>query len=925
MNGRAKRLRARIRPPVRNVVTSAEQLEAREMMSGTPGPTVAAPISVSGGSTVTGKTASLSVSGSDPAGSAGLVYDWSITSLPAGASASFSANGTNAAAHTTLTFAKAGTYGVSVKIVDSHGLSVTNSLSVTVASTLTGLRIITPTNTVVSTASPLNVTTASQALVAQGLDQFGNVMAAQPAFKWSTSSLPGGSSMPGLSVSGGTATFTYGKAGAYTESVQATAGNVSLSSQAKLNVVATPTYITVSQVGGTATVTGTTAQFTVGQFQDQFHAAISETTKVTWAASKLPSGATAPAFSTSGTTTTVTFAAAGQYTLTATESDTAGHSVSQAVTATVASTLTSIAVTPGTATLAEGATQQFAAQALDQFKHALQTQPAFTWSTSGGTITAAGLFTAPGAAGSDTVTAKYGSLSATATISVQAASGLTLQNAYLTQLVSSLDADGSISRNDMLQIFSAVESKGAVTSSELADLKTIVSNATKLNMAGYVQQLAGDVVSGDAANATYLGQNLGNLAVGSSATQLTDLVDKWFLGTDLPTLTSSSYVYKTVSGSLFPTTPSIANEFQGELGDCYFISSLGTIADQNPAAIEDMFVNNGDGTYTVRFYTGTYGSSYNSSNGSYSDGFVNGTGTAQYVTVNLQLPTTASGMLVYSDYGSMYNNPNNSLWIPLLEKAYAQWNQTGAEGRDGTNSYAGIEGGWMATVDAQVLGHNATDYFMGTATEQQLISALTSGQAVTIATMNTEYGLYGDHAYAVTGYNASSNTFTLYNPWGFDQPGQLTWSQLTSDCDGFVVANATGASPISSAVVKAGVAGVVSAELPDSTPAAAAASTAAAISAPQASVAAVDQLFDSGDNFLAGSGSHGAEQWTPAAANQATVASAGSTGLGANNQAATDLAFGDSSSSDSGAESLFATVGADGINVAMTAMYQNQT
>ena len=33
-----------------------------------------------------------------------------------------------------------------------------------------------------------------------------------------------------------------------------------------------------------------------------------------------------------------------------------------------------------------------------------------------------------------------------------------------------------------------------------------------------------------------------------------------------------------------------------------------------------MFINNGDGTYTVRFYTGTYGGSYNS-DGSYSDGF----------------------------------------------------------------------------------------------------------------------------------------------------------------------------------------------------------------------------------------------------------------------------------------------------------------
>ena len=88
----------------------------------------------------------------------------------------------------------------------------------------------------------------------------------------------------------------------------------------------------------------------------------------------------------------------------------------------------------------------------------------------------------------------------------------------------------------------------------------------------------------------------------------------------------------------------------------------------------------------------------------------------------------------------------------------------------------------MATVDAQVLGHNATDYMMGTATEQQLINALSSGQAVTIGTNSADmYGLYGSHAYAVTAYNATTNTFTLYNPWGFDQPGQLTWSPTRSE------------------------------------------------------------------------------------------------------------------------------------------------
>ena len=132
-----------------------------------------------------------------------------------------------------------------------------------------------------------------------------------------------------------------------------------------------------------------------------------------------------------------------------------------------------------------------------------------------------------------------------------------------------------------------------------------------------------------------------------------------------------------------------------------------------------MFINNGDGTYTVRFYGGTYGAFY-TANGTVSDGFHSGSGTADYVTVNLSLPTFQrhAGLCRLRRHAA---NPNNSLWIPLAEKAYAQWNETGNEGRNGTNTYNSIQGGWMATVDAQVLGHNATDYSLNTSTQQAMI------------------------------------------------------------------------------------------------------------------------------------------------------------------------------------------------------------
>ncbi len=708
----------------RNRILRGEQLESRALLSGNgispmvlwnvpPGtaaiasmikpvnaaPTVAKQIILNGNAPVTGKTASLSVLGSDDAGESKLVYNWSVTGVPAGGTASFSINGANSAKNTTITFTKAGTYGLAVKIVDGGGLSVSTVKTVVVTPTFTSIK---------------NLSTA-------------------------------------------------------------------------------PMY-----------VSGTNLQLPVPTFADQFGNAMPGPITSTWSTTSLPSGAPAPNFTTTAGVTTATFRMAGTYTLTARLVN--FPSVSYAIMAVVNQTLTSIAVSPNTACIFQGATQQFIPQALDQFQRPMSNLQTFTWSASGGTINASGLFTAPNNVGVCTVTAKSGSLKGTATVIIQANSG-NLQNAALAKLVTSLDADGSINRQDMIQILRSVGGDGVVDTTEFGDLKKLLNQAGTLNIPGYVQVLAGDVINGNAANAAFQGLSLGNLAIGSSAAQLNKLIDKWFLGADHPTLCNSSLVYKSVAGSLFPHTPSHTDEYQGQLGDCYFISALGTLADSKPAAVQNMFIDNGDGTFTVRFYTGTYGTIYNYSDGSISAGFTNNIGTADYVTVDRMLPTTTSGILVYADYGANYTNTANSLWIPLAEKAYAQWNQTGKEGRDGLNAYASIQGGWMATVDAQVLGYNATDYIMTNTNKQVAVSALAAKKAVTIGTLQwsgTNLGLYSSHAYAIIGYNASTDKFTLYNPWGSNQPGPLTWSQLQATCSQLAVADTSGSTPIIGAVVKAG-------------------------------------------------------------------------------------------------------------------------
>ncbi len=362
---------------------------------------------------------------------------------------------------------------------------------------------------------------------------------------------------------------------------------------------------------------------------------------------------------------------------------------------------------------------------------------------------------------------------------------LDLADPALENLTQSLFArDDAINRPDMMQILLSVaaENGGVLDATDLGDLKTILANAAALNMPGYVQVLAGDVVNGNPANADYQGPALGNLAVGSSATQLTDLVDKWFLGSDPPLANGEgSFGYASyASDPLFgPIGPAYTDMEQGDLGDCYLISSLGAIAKASPQAIENMFVNNGDGTYTVRFYVN---------------------GVADYVTVNTSLPTY-DGSPIYEGLGA-----GNSLWLPLAEKAYAQWNETGNEGRDGTNTYASIEGGWMSDVDAQVLGAGAQDYWnLNSSAQQALIAGMTDpSDAVTIATnthTSRSSGLVGDHAYMVLGYDSANGTFQLYNPWGVDQPPALSWQQLQANCEGFTVAGTTGSVPFGSAGV----------------------------------------------------------------------------------------------------------------------------
>jgi hypothetical protein len=179
-------------------------------------------------------------------------------------------------------------------------------------------------------------------------------------------------------------------------------------------------YVVNAASASPSTVTGTTTSLSVLGGDSSGASSLT----YTWSVLSEPSGVSAPTFSANGTNaaqnTTATFHAAGTYTFEATITDSSGLSITSDVSVTVDQTLTSVVLSPGSVTVANGGTQQFTATAEDQFGQAMATQPSFTWTlTAGsGTLSSNGLYTAPSTGtGSATVQAADGSLSASSSVS----------------------------------------------------------------------------------------------------------------------------------------------------------------------------------------------------------------------------------------------------------------------------------------------------------------------------------------------------------------------------------------------------------------------------------------------------------------------------------------------------------------------------
>lgn len=214
------------------------------------------------------------------------------------------------------------------------------------------------------------------------------------------------------------------------------------------------------------------------------------------------------------------------------------------------------------------------------------------------------------------------------------------------------------------------------------------------------------------------------------------------------------------TGPLFIDGPKADDVRQGAIGDCYFPAAMASLAFWKPEAIRDAIKDNGDGTYTVRFFD----------NSGY------GGGRPVEVKVDADLYARSWGGPAYgSSLGGSTEPEQMELWFPLIEKAYAQWK----------GSYETIGGGGVAgRVMGEVLG-KSYDYLSLNAGNkeriyEQIKAAAADGRPMAAGTYGTDdaarytnTGVYANHAYSVLGTEEDGGVkyVKLRNPWGQSEYG----------------------------------------------------------------------------------------------------------------------------------------------------------
>lgn len=356
-----------------------------------------------------------------------------------------------------------------------------------------------------------------------------------------------------------------------------------------------------------------------------------------------------------------------------------------------------------------------------------------------------------------------------------------LKSAEVRSAVETRAADEVLDRNDYLAVYQVMANDGTIDNNEEADLALLGRETDAFTVAESTLYLARKVADRVATSETLLdGEEFINRVVGT-----------WFRGAFGPAATFTdtfggqnevtTFTYQGVQGTLYGSKgePVIGDLAQDPFSNCYYIAALGSTFGREPIgpssaenpfrgtptskAITDAITDNGDRTYTVRFFN-------------------NNTGRAEYVTVNQSFITTNEGKIAGSTRTQDPSSPDNVLWPVVMERAYAQW----------LGGYTKVgNGGSEAEAQGQIVGGKAQRYTNDASDERgypaytfEIIkNALASDRFATASTPKKAKLLFGNHAYTVTDAfeEGGQQYVVVYNPHGKDNGGS---AGVSGDGDG---------------------------------------------------------------------------------------------------------------------------------------------
>lgn len=229
---------------------------------------------------------------------------------------------------------------------------------------------------------------------------------------------------------------------------------------------------------------------------------------------------------------------------------------------------------------------------------------------------------------------------------------------------------------------------------------------------------------------------------------------------------------------------------QGYLGDCYFLSAIGAIAQQNPSGLKRLITENKDKDGNTISYTVTF---KEKDSGLLGTGLFSSGHKDVPITVDAKhFPKDKDGNETHAQLpGDADAAGNKEIWPLVLEQAYAQ--------KHGGYEKIG-KGGMPSNAMSELTGKDSEKKTPGKYPADQLEKDLAAGKGVCFSTpkktlfdkiggwfgkeASLPNGLVHDHAYTVTGVQTGEDGkkyVILNNPWGDSHPKPVPYDEV-KDC-----------------------------------------------------------------------------------------------------------------------------------------------